>query len=145
MKLTEEQRRDNDRFYSEHVELLKQSNGKTKIVVTDHELHGVTPEMWEWAWYHADTEFYRLWHPAHIAWEWERDPKNVGRYGSIHGASETIGGLTFVFRNRYDDPNKSPIPLTLGHGLLFSVLAPDDTIVMQIVAEWEAAPYGLHH
>jgi hypothetical protein len=142
--ITEEQRKGREAHDRLLLEVVRQSRGETKTFVVDHQLKGITPDMLDWAWDHMDTEYYRLWSPDHIAWEWELHPDEAGRLGAIHIAWEKVAGETVGLRIRWDDPASSPIPITLFHALLMSVLASDDTILMQIIGEWDSAPQGVH-
>ena len=144
VEITEEQRKEGEAHDQLLLEVVKQSKGETKALVIEHDLQNVTPDMIDWAWDHNDTEYYRLWSPAHIAWAWQLHPEEVGRYGAIHIAWEKIAGETVGYRIRWDDPATSPIPTALPHALVMSVLAKDDTILMQIIGEWESAPRGVH-
>jgi hypothetical protein len=144
VEITEEDRKGREAHDQLLLEVVRQSKGETKSFVVDHHLKDVTPDMIDWAWDHMDTEYYRLWSPDHIAWEWELHPEAVGRLGAIHIAWEKVAGETVGLRIRWDDPASSPIPVTLPHALLMSVLAADDTILMQIVGEWGSESQGVH-
>jgi hypothetical protein len=115
---------------------------KTIDLVIDHSLHGVTPEMIDWWWDNIDTtEQYKLWHPKdHQSFQWEISP-NKGHIGAIQKVVENIGVPT-TLRIRWEDPDKSPIPIEYTHTLLGSILDRNDNPTSWVLHEYESIENG---
>ena len=50
------------------IKAAKESKGETRDIVLDHELPGITEEMFEW-WFQnmGQTRLYKMWHPDHVS------------------------------------------------------------------------------
>lgn len=117
-------------------------SGKTKAVVAEHELKGVTPEMITWWWDNIeDTERYKLWHPKdHIAFEWVVPP-SAGHVGAIQKATEKVGGIPMALLIRWEDPKS--VKTEYQNVLAASIISDDGDVIMCFSHEYEAAPYGV--
>ena len=120
----------------------KESKGKTKDLVVDHVLLGISPEMLDWWWDNIeDTERYKLWHPkSHKYFEWEVSTDE--HVGKIQIVLENIGGITTKLRIRWEDPGQNPIPTKYRHVLVGSILDDDDHPIIWFSHEYEKINEG---
>jgi hypothetical protein len=121
----------------------KESKGKTRDIVIEAELPGITQEMYEWWGQNMhETRLYKMWHPDHIKFEVEKtnNPKYpviahptemLGKYGpstmSFTGEPKSM----FPFKPRYKN---------YGVG---SHYAKDGTLLSYTYSEYEEGPNGL--
>ena len=112
-----------------------------QLLVVEHQLPGVTPEMITWWWSNMqDTARYQLWHPDdHISFRWEIPPM-PGHVGTIQVARERIGGIPTTLRIRFDDPGGLNTPYACI--LAGSILDHNDRVVSRLTHEYEAMPGG---
>lgn len=141
MKLTEKEMKANELFQQQLLEYARKSEGRIKTLAVDHELHNITPEMYKWGWFQADEEYFKAWDPVHVAFEWVTDVRGIG---AVFVCSQILHGVKHVSQVRLEDSAKSPVPTTLPHSFIGSSIAPDGTVLLQILNEWEEAPYGVH-
>ena len=120
----------------------RKSEGRTKDLVIDHVLSGISPEMLDWWWNNIkDTERYKLWHPKshkYFVWEVFTD-KHIG---NIHMVYENIGRITTKLRIRWEDPNQQPIQTKYEHVAAGSILDDENNSISWITHEYESVPEG---
>jgi hypothetical protein len=123
--------------------LLAFSKGQPldQLLVVEHQIQGVTPEMITWWWSHIqDTPRYKLWHPYdHLSFAWEIPPIS-GHVGTIQVVREKIGGIPITLRIRFDDP--IGIRTDYAYMLAGSILNDDDGVISRVTHEYESAPCG---
>jgi hypothetical protein len=125
----------------------KELKPKTTYVVIEHELRGVTPEMFDW-WANNinNSERYKLWHPKdHISFEWEVPPSQTkdGHIGATSNFVEKIGGVLIRGRIRYIDPTSSPIKTTYPYVHAGCSLGANDEPRGYSCHEFKAEPWGI--
>jgi hypothetical protein len=82
------------------------SGGKTKHFTVTKDYKDVTPAMIGWYMMNRDNESYRLWHPAHIGFKWE---KKIAGLGATWIGWEKINGQMAAYRMRTVPVELSPI------------------------------------
>ena len=114
---------------------------KDHLLVVEHEIPRVTPEMITWWWANIqDTQRYKLWHPQdHQFFTWEIPPQ-PNHIGTIQIVRETIGGIPNTLRIRFDDPGEITTAYT--DVLAGSILHPDNTVIARLTHEYKAIPNG---
>ena len=125
------------------IKAVKESNGETRDIVMEHELPGITEEMYQW-WFKnmGETRLYKMWHPDHVSFEVEKtdNPKYpvishptemIGRYGpstmNFTGESQSL----FPFEPKYRN-----------YGVR-SHRADDGTLLSYSYSEYEEGPNGM--
>lgn len=121
----------------------KESNGETIEIVFEHELPGITEEMYEWWGQNMnDTRLYKMWHPDHISFEMEEtgDPEfpfiahpteMLGKYGP---STMSFGG---------EPLSKYPRTPKYKNYRLGSHYAEDGTLLSLMCTEYEDGSNGL--
>lgn len=114
---------------------------KDHLLIVDHVIPDVTPEMITWWWSNIqDTERYKLWHPHdHLSFAWEIPPDG-SHISTIQRIRETIGGIPNTVRIRFDDPRG--IATTYTHILAGSILHYDNTVIARLTHEYSTIPGG---
>src|SRR4030042_1612715 len=86
--------------------VVKRSKSKTKDLVIDHELPGVTPEMIDTWWViMSDTDNYKLWHPKDHIWARLEVKEEGGNTIMTQPDLEKIGVMPSLLSLRMEDPN----------------------------------------
>ena len=118
-----------------------ESNGRTKHVVVEHELAGISPAAVAWYLINFDDETYRMWHPAHIALQWE---KKVAGPGAIHVAWEKILGKLAAYRIRLDPPDLSPIaPHDPAGAYMLNIIDTEGEVLIYILLQTRSTSGGM--
>ncbi len=96
--------------------VVKRSKSKTKDLVIDHELPGVTPEMIDTWWViMSDTDNYKLWHPKDHIWARLEVKEEGGKTIMTQHVLEKIGGMPSLLSLRMEDPNTISIAKEYSH------------------------------
>jgi len=119
------------------------SDDRTRDLVVEHELEGVSPEMIDWWWDNIDTtERYRMWHPeSHLSFCWEAT-ESEGHIGKTHRVVEAIGGNEVTLRIRWVDPDTIPVARIYSHANGACVLDDADKPLSWVLHEYEATERG---
>jgi hypothetical protein len=125
----------------------EESKPKTIELVIEHELRGITPEMFGWWADHIDnSERYKLWHPkAHISFKWEVPPSKTkdGHTGATSNFEEKIGEVIIRGRIRFIDPALLPFKTTYPYVSAGCSLGPNDEPRGYSCHEYKAEPWGV--
>lgn len=119
------------------------SKSKTKDLVIEHEIPGVTPEMIDTWWLiMSDTETYKLWHPKDHFRARLEIKKELGKTTTTQHVLENIGGIPSLLHLRFEDPNTIPIPKEYGHVFAASILDESGIPYAWIIHQYEEMPGG---
>jgi hypothetical protein len=119
----------------------KESKGETIDIVFEHELPGVTEEMYAW-WGQNMSKFYKMWHPDHISFEIEEtgNPENP----TIAHPTEMIGKYGPSTMSFGSEPlSKYPRKPKYKNYRLGNHYAKDGTLLSLTCSEHEDGPNGL--
>ncbi len=140
-------KQEEDNVIKPAADVAKESKPRTTYVIVEHELHGITPEMFDW-WANNinNTERYKVWHPEdHISFEWEIPPSQTrdGHIGATSNFVEKVGKGMLRARVRYIDPASSPIKTTYPYVHAACSLGPDNEPRGYMCHEFKAEPWGI--
>jgi hypothetical protein len=119
-----------------------ESNGKTRDIVIENEVPGITAEMYEWWGKNmGSTKMYKLWHPDHISFEVEQTGKPANPF--IAHPTEKIGKYGPSTMNFGMEPvSKFPFkPKYKNYGVGNNYL--DGVLLSYTYSEYEDGPRGL--
>jgi hypothetical protein len=123
--------------------VVKISMSKTKDVVIEHELPGVTPQMIDTWWLvMSDTETYRLWHPKDHIWARLEVKEERGETIAIQHVLEKIGGIPSLLHLRMEDPNAISIQKEYSHIVAGSSLDNFGIPYAWVIHQYEEMPGG---
>jgi hypothetical protein len=119
------------------------SRSKTKDLVINHEIPGVTPEMIDiWWLIMSDTETYRLWHPKDHFRARLEIKRESGKTTATQHVLENIGGIPSLLHLRFEDSNTIPIPKEYGHVFAVSSLDKSGIPYAWIIHQYEEMTGG---
>jgi hypothetical protein len=119
------------------------SRSKTKDLVINHEIPGVTPEMIDTWWLiMSDTETYRLWHPKDHFWAKLEIKDEAGKTTATQHVLENIGGMPSLLHLRLEDPKTISIPKEYGHAFAASSLDESGIPYAWIIHQYEEMTGG---
>ena len=122
---------------------IKISKSKTKDIVIDHELPGVTPQMIDIWWFiMSDTEIYKLWHPKDHIWAKLEIKEEEGKTTATQHVLEKIGGIPSLLHLRLEDPNTISIPKEYSHVMAGSSVNNSGTPYAWVIHQYEEMPGG---
>lgn len=125
------------------LKAAKESNGKTIDIVMEHELPGITEEMYQWWGKNmGETRLYKMWHPDHVSFEIEKT--NNPKYPVIAHPTERIGKYgpsTMAFTG--EPKSMFPFKPKYKHYGVGSHYAKDGTLLSYTYSEHEEGPNGL--
>jgi hypothetical protein len=123
--------------------VVKRSKGKTKDLVIDHELAGVTPEMIDTWWVvMSDTDRYKLWHPKDHVWAELEVKAEAGQTVVIQHVLEKVGGMPSLLNLCLEDPNTLSIPIDMDHAIGGSLLDSYGNKYAWTLHQYEEIPGG---
>jgi hypothetical protein len=123
--------------------VVRRSKGKTRDLVIDHELPGVTPEMIDVWWVvMSDTDRYKLWHPRDHVWAELEVKEEGGETVAIQHVLEKVGGMPSLLNLRLEDPNKMSIAIDMGHVIGGSLLDSSGNKYAWTLHQYEEMPGG---
>ena len=125
------------------ITAAKESKGETIDIVFEHELPGITEEMYEWWGQNMnETRLYKMWHPDHISFEVEETgnpeypfiahpTEMIGKYGPSTMSFTGVPQSKFPFQPKYKN---------YGVGSHYSE---DGLLLSYMYSEYEDGPNGL--
>jgi hypothetical protein len=139
------------KYYMATMQPLQEGYRRTEqgewLIIVNHELNGVTPEMIDWWWDHIDTtERYKRWHPTdHVSFEWLVSPATHGHVGAVQRIVEYLNGIPATpatIEIRWEDSKEADAEYD--HVLLATGKGQGETAGLDatLMHEYEAAPFG---
>lgn len=117
-----------------------ESNGKTKSFSVTQQYSNITPTVIGWYMMNRDNESYRLWHPSHIALQWEKKTSGIG---ATWIGLEKINGHIGAYRMRIIPINMSPVPIEDENiSSLTSIIDTEDEPLIYIINKTEPVECG---
>ncbi len=122
---------------------IKISKSKTKDIVIDHAIPGVTPQMIDIWWFiMSDTETYKLWHPKDHIWAKLEIKEEGGKTTATQHVLEKIGGIPSLLHLRLEDPGAISISKEYSHVMAGSSLDDTGTPYAWVIHQYEEMPGG---
>ena len=121
----------------------KESNGKTRDIVIELEVPGITEKMYEWWGQNMrQTRLYKMWHKDHVSFEVEKT--NNSKYPVVAHPTEVIGKYGPSTMN-FTPESKSLFPFQHKYKnySVMSHYAKDGTLLSYTYGEYEEDPKGL--
>ncbi|MBP2645120.1 MAG: Phloretin hydrolase [Firmicutes bacterium] len=116
-----------------------QSGGKIKHFTVTQEFD-ITPAIIGWYMMNRDSESYRMWHPAHIEFQWE---KKIAGVGATWVCWEKINGQMAAYRMRSVPVELSPIqPKNKTCSSLNIIMDTEESPLIYILNETESIENG---
>jgi len=119
------------------------STGPDKKIVLKESFDGVEAGLVLWYFANADTESYKLWHPAHVALEYEQNVLGLVGLGSRFIFWEYILGHLAAYRFCNVRHDQSPIPITNPAAAVSAVLDTDEKPMGWFITEFGMRPKGV--